>query len=123
MRDLRLTSQRRARLLALFAALLGLLSLSPIEAQSTNVATTLSTLVADAGLGEQVSITVLDAVSGTRVFAHQPDLQLNPASNQKLVTAAAALSILGAETRFRTGLYGRGRGRRDHRRAGAARHG
>ncbi|MBN8616533.1 MAG: D-alanyl-D-alanine carboxypeptidase/D-alanyl-D-alanine-endopeptidase [Deltaproteobacteria bacterium] len=107
MRDVRLTSRPRARLLALFAALLALVSLSPIEAQSTNLATTLSTLVSEAGLGDQVSITVLDAVSGERVFAHQPDLQLNPASNQKLVTAAAALSILGAETRFRTGLYGR----------------
>ncbi len=97
----------RPRLLALSAALLALLSLSPGEAQTAGVSATLATLVSEAGLGDQVSITVADAVTGARVFAHQPDLQLNPASNQKLVTAAAALSILGAETRFRTGLYGR----------------
>jgi D-alanyl-D-alanine carboxypeptidase/D-alanyl-D-alanine-endopeptidase (penicillin-binding protein 4) len=101
MRDL------RPRLLAALAALLALASLSPGRAQTTGLSSTLTTLVGEAGLGEQVSITVADAISGSRLFEHHPDLQLNPASNQKLVTAAAALSILGAETRFRTGLYGR----------------
>lgn len=101
MRDL------RPRLLAALAALLALASLSPGRAQTTGLSSTLTTLVGEAGLGEQVSITVADAISGNRLFEHHPDLQLNPASNQKLVTAAAALSILGAETRFRTGLYGR----------------
>jgi D-alanyl-D-alanine carboxypeptidase len=101
MRDL------RPRLLAALAALLALASLSPGSAQTAGLSSTLTTMVGEAGLGEQVSITVADAISGTRIFEHNPDLQLNPASNQKLVTAAAALSILGAETRFRTGLYGR----------------
>ena len=49
----------------------------------------------------------MDASTGTVLFAHQGDLALNPASNQKLVTAAAALSRLGPEFRMRTALYGR----------------
>ncbi|MBX7192741.1 MAG: D-alanyl-D-alanine carboxypeptidase/D-alanyl-D-alanine-endopeptidase [Sandaracinaceae bacterium] len=99
--------QLRPRALAALAALVALAALSPGRAQTVGVSATLEALVRDAGLGEQVSITVLDATTGGRVFEHHPDLQLNPASNQKLVTAAAALTILGAETRFRTGLYGR----------------
>lgn len=107
--------EHRPRLFVALAAILSLLALVPgapprAQGQSAGVASALSALVASAGLGEQVSITVADAVSGQRVFAHQPDLQLNPASNQKLVTAAAALSQLGAEARFRTGLYGRTEG-------------
>lgn len=100
----------RPRLLAALAALIALLSLSPGSAQNAGVSARLTALVTDAGLGEQVSITVADAVTGARVFEHHPDLQLNPASNQKLVTAAAALALLGPETRFRTGLYGRTEG-------------
>ncbi|MFN7696703.1 MAG: D-alanyl-D-alanine carboxypeptidase, partial [Deltaproteobacteria bacterium] len=98
---------RRPGILAACAAMLALASLSPGSAQSSDLPNALGALVREASLGEQVSITVADAVSGVPVFAHQPDLPLNPASNQKLVTAAAALVLLGAEARFRTGLYGR----------------
>ncbi len=68
---------------------------------------TVEQLVHDAALGDQVSVSVLDAATGTVLFAHQPALALNPASNQKLVTAAAALARLGPEFRMRTALYGR----------------
>lgn len=67
----------------------------------------LSALVAEAGLGDEVSITVADAATGTILFSHQPDLALNPASNMKIVTAAVALERLGADHRMLTGLYGR----------------
>lgn len=81
--------------------------LSPGVAQPTSLASRLGALVADAALGELVSVTVLDGASGARLFVHRPDLALNPASNQKLVTAAAVLARMGPEARFRTGLYGR----------------
>ncbi|GAB4205531.1 MAG: hypothetical protein OHK0013_21490 [Sandaracinaceae bacterium] len=100
------------RLLPALVIALSVAVLSPGSAQlaSGGVSERLSTLVAEAALGEQVSITVADAITGRRLFEHQPDRVLNPASNQKLVTAAAALSQLGAEARFRTGLYGRTEG-------------
>ncbi|MEO6628609.1 MAG: D-alanyl-D-alanine carboxypeptidase/D-alanyl-D-alanine-endopeptidase [Aquihabitans sp.] len=41
-------------------------------------------------------------VGGAPVFSHASDLPLIPASTQKLVTAAVALDVLGADHRFRT---------------------
>jgi D-alanyl-D-alanine carboxypeptidase/D-alanyl-D-alanine-endopeptidase (penicillin-binding protein 4) len=101
----------RRGLLAALAVALTFAFLSPGSAQlDGGLNGRLAALVAEAGLGERVSITVADATTGRRVFEHQPDLALNPASNQKLVTAAAALAQLGTEARFRTGLYGRTEG-------------
>ncbi len=99
----------RARLLWALALAASFAVLSPGSAQLApgGVGARLAALVSEAGLGERVSITVVDTESGQRVFEHQPELALNPASNQKIVTAAAALALLGAEARFRTGLYGR----------------
>lgn len=77
------------------------------EAPSSALATRLAQLVADAGFGSTVSVSVLDAGSGAAIFAHQPATALNPASNMKLVTAAAALARLGGDFRMRTTLYGR----------------
>lgn len=54
-----------------------------------------------------VGIVFVDVETGEVLFEHGADAQLNPASNAKIVTAAAALSILGPEYRFETGLYGR----------------
>ena len=56
--------------------------------------------------GFQVGVEVIEIDTG-RVLAsggeHQP---LNPASNEKLVTTAAVLSLLHPEHRFETGIYG-----------------
>jgi D-alanyl-D-alanine carboxypeptidase/D-alanyl-D-alanine-endopeptidase (penicillin-binding protein 4) len=71
------------------------------------LAARLGELVSAAGLGDQIGIAVVDATTGAGIFAHGADLPLNPASNMKLVTAAAALSTLGADFQMRTGLYGR----------------
>ncbi len=48
------------------------------------------------------------AVSGPagRLFEHRADAALVPASNVKLLTAFAALRVLGADTRFRTDVMG-----------------
>lgn len=53
----------------------------------------------------RVGMTVHDASSGEEVFALNSDTPFNPASNTKIFTTAAALSVLGADFRFRTTLW------------------
>ncbi len=53
----------------------------------------------------RAGISVLDVTTGKVLYAHNPDLLLNPASNVKLVTSAAALALLGPEYRYSTRLY------------------
>lgn len=50
---------------------------------------------------------LLDLGSGRELLAHGGEHPLNPASNQKLITAAVALSELGPEYRFHVGLLGK----------------
>lgn len=102
-----LASRAMRRALPRIAVAIALLFALPASAQESALATRLAQVVADAGAGEQVSVSVVEATTGTVIFAHQGDLALNPASNQKLVTAAAALATLGADFRMRTALYGR----------------
>ncbi len=52
--------------------------------------------------GAHVSVQVDSLEDGQTVFARRPDDLLNPASNTKLVTSAAALLRLGPEYRFTT---------------------
>jgi len=54
--------------------------------------------------GARVSAAVRSLDSGATLYALDPDALLNPASNVKLVTAAAALARLGPEHRFDTEL-------------------
>ena len=63
--------------------------------------------IAAAALGEQIGVSVVDVRSGRALVSHNANLALNPASNQKLVTAASTLSELGADFQIQTGLYGR----------------
>jgi serine-type D-Ala-D-Ala carboxypeptidase/endopeptidase (penicillin-binding protein 4) len=51
-------------------------------------------IVRDSALGE-VSALVLDAVTGTELYAHEPDRTAVPASTIKLVTAATVLAARG----------------------------
>jgi serine-type D-Ala-D-Ala carboxypeptidase/endopeptidase (penicillin-binding protein 4) len=51
------------------------------------------------------SIIVLSADYGDTIFSHHSDLLVRPASNQKLITSAAALHILKPSFNFRTVLY------------------
>src|SRR5258708_31424611 len=80
---------------------------SQASAPSSNVAKTLAHLAAnDEYKGFRVGVEVVEVETG-RVLAaageHQP---LNPASNEKIVTTLAVLSLLHPEHRFETGLYG-----------------
>lgn len=52
-------------------------------------------------------VTVVDVLTGAEIFSSKGDIQLNPASNAKIVTAACALKVLGPEFRFQTSLHGR----------------
>ena len=66
--------------------------------------------ISRAALGEQIGVSIVDARTGRAIFSHNPVLALNPASNMKLITAAATLTELGGEFHMLTGLYGRVQG-------------
>lgn len=75
-------------------------------AQPTLVAR-LRELVQASGIAEQVGVAVVDTATGRAVFQFHAERPMNPASNQKLVTAFAALRTLGPDFRMRTAVYGR----------------
>ncbi|MGN7476587.1 D-alanyl-D-alanine carboxypeptidase/D-alanyl-D-alanine endopeptidase [Solibacillus silvestris] len=52
-----------------------------------------------------VAVTIRDVESGKIVYSHNGDKLMRPASNMKLISGAAALSILGEDYRFTTDLY------------------
>jgi D-alanyl-D-alanine carboxypeptidase/D-alanyl-D-alanine-endopeptidase (penicillin-binding protein 4) len=56
--------------------------------------------------GGTLGVSVIDVSTGATIAAIGEHAALNPASNAKLVTAAAALRLLGGQHRFLTGLYG-----------------
>jgi D-alanyl-D-alanine carboxypeptidase/D-alanyl-D-alanine-endopeptidase (penicillin-binding protein 4) len=66
--------------------------------------------ILDAAPVDQVSFGVLavDAASGRTLYARNERRKFVPASNQKVLVTAAALSLLGADYRFRTGVWGTG---------------
>jgi serine-type D-Ala-D-Ala carboxypeptidase/endopeptidase (penicillin-binding protein 4) len=68
------------------------------------------TAIQTAALGEQVGVSVIDVRSGRALVSHNATLPLNPASNMKLITAAASLRELGADFHMLTGLYGQVQG-------------
>ncbi len=53
---------------------------------------------------QRTSIAVADARTGALLATHQADLQLNPASCMKIITAVAALAALGPDYHFETRL-------------------
>lgn len=58
--------------------------------------------LADAGLGGRVGAAVANLATGELLYARDADVPLTPASTLKLLTATAALEVLGAEHRFAT---------------------
>lgn len=57
--------------------------------------------------GGRLGASLVELESGAEIGAEAADVAENPASNQKLVTAAALLRNLGGQRTFATGLYGR----------------
>ncbi len=57
-------------------------------------------VLAQAGLG----VCVLDVATGKKIAEHRSDFSLTPASSMKVITTAAALSVLGSDYHFKTNL-------------------
>lgn len=55
----------------------------------------------------ELGFALLDLASGRELLGAGAERSLNPASNQKILTAAVALSTLGPQYRFYVGLYGK----------------
>ena len=74
----------------------------------TAIEAAMKKLAADVkGWGGVVGVSVIDVGSGATIAASSEHAPLNPASNAKLATAAAAIRLLGPQHRFLTGLYGK----------------
>lgn len=55
--------------------------------------------------GASIGIQIVSLKTGQIVYAHNSEISLNPASNTKLITSAAALVKLKPEYRFTTSIY------------------
>ncbi len=89
----------------------------PVAAQtaldSSRVRAAVADLASDAkSWGGTAGILVVDVTSGAVLASADEHAVLNPASNAKLATAAAALRLLGPDHRYLTGLYGKVNGAR-----------
>jgi serine-type D-Ala-D-Ala carboxypeptidase/endopeptidase (penicillin-binding protein 4) len=74
----------------------------------TLLATTLETLSAAADGRAEIGVAVHELDSGAPIFHHAAERTLNPASNLKLLTAIAAVELLGSDYRFDTRVLASG---------------
>lgn len=85
---------------------LTVLPVSAVDSLSVEISRRLNVLLADSLLRHsQLGMYVYDISADTLLFAHNELQLMRPASCQKVVTAVTALSVLGEEYKFRTGLY------------------
>lgn len=109
----RACASRLAASLALYCLSSGAFLASSAAAEPPpSLNSSLSATVQAAQLGDGISISVVDLKTGQPVYALRERTLRNPASNLKVLTAAAALLELGPDYRFRTGLYGHQQGHR-----------
>jgi D-alanyl-D-alanine carboxypeptidase/D-alanyl-D-alanine-endopeptidase (penicillin-binding protein 4) len=89
-------------------AIIGLLVVSPgARAKGPEpIAQTISNLVRQAGLGDGIGIHVVRLHDAAELYRNRPERPRNPASNQKLLTSAAALRRLGPTFRAATKVEG-----------------
>ncbi|MFH0181039.1 D-alanyl-D-alanine carboxypeptidase/D-alanyl-D-alanine-endopeptidase [Streptomyces cacaoi] len=80
-----------------------------LDADDQQMVANLETRVLDQRLGSEVSGVVLDSESDATLWDHNGATALMPASNTKLATATAALTVLGPNHKFTTKVvYGNG---------------
>lgn len=82
---------------------------APLEARADFLARRIDAIVAARAAnlpGARIGIAVADLATDRVVYQRDPDGLYNTASNTKLVTAAAALALLGPDFRYYTALYG-----------------
>ncbi len=77
-------------------------SSEPSTNGSPGLASALERLAATMDGEADLGIAVKDLRTGETVFEHYGERPLNPASNHKLLTATAAMTLLGADYRFET---------------------
>lgn len=73
----------------------------PIQAASMNLSGTVSKSIGNTGVG----VSVRDGDTGQILYEYYGNTARKPASNMKLLTGAAALSLLGEDYRYETTLY------------------
>lgn len=84
-------------------------TVTALDAAEQKIADNLNTRSQDARLGSTLSGVVVDAKSDKVVWGHDATTALMPASNTKLATSTAALTVLGPGHRFTTKVvYGDG---------------
>lgn len=80
-------------------------ALNAEENESLSFNEKMNNLLKDENLnGSLVGISIRDADTGEEIFEHQGNIRMHPASNMKLLTAAAALKTLGKSYQFNTEL-------------------
>jgi len=96
-------SARRAAVLAVRLAALVLAAASAVRADVASVRQAIDSILDRPVFARGIHGCVVQALdTGERVYSRNPDLLLMTASNLKLITAAAALEILGPEFRYTT---------------------
>lgn len=92
-----------------FSGLAAHLERGPAVELGPLVRTQLDGIVARASRKADVAVHARDLRTGALLYDHGGDALLNPASNQKVLTAAVALDLLGPEYRFETQVFLAGR--------------
>ncbi len=69
---------------------------------AAGIAQAIGAAVTDPRLGGRIAAQVVDLHSGATLYAHRADALGTPASTTKIATAAAALSVLAPDARWRT---------------------
>jgi serine-type D-Ala-D-Ala carboxypeptidase/endopeptidase (penicillin-binding protein 4) len=99
-------SARTAAWLKALCVAAWLLGATRTQAQTT-LPQTIAALVAASPVHDRIGLSVIDLATGKSLVAFDERSARNPASNMKLITAAAAMQELGPAFRMRTAMSGR----------------
>lgn len=82
------------------------ISTTQLRLAQTSLQTRITAILVNCGLARPgTAVRVWDRTAGVGLYARNVSTLLTPASNEKLVTSAAALALWGPEHRFTTRLY------------------